>query len=329
MSLDTSQTVFVTGGSGYIGRNVLRALVKAGHPVRALARSKASADVVASLGAEPVAGDLFDTEALYKGMSGAGYLIHAAADTDHGAPTAAQEQANLQGTRNVYGAAKKAGVRRALHLSSEAVLLSGQPLINADETTPMPATPAGGYSKTKAQAERIALEHSGDGLEVIVLRPRFVWGRDDTTALPQLVEATRSGKLSWIDGGRYRISTTHIANVIEGMMLALERGRAGEVYFISDGEPVEFRAFISKLLATQGVEAPTRAVPRWIVALVVRIGDALGRMTGGAVHGPMSWQEYSVLGVEVTLNIGKARRELGYAPVISREQGLAELSAGD
>lgn len=327
MTLDSSKTVFVTGGSGYIGRNTLRALVEAGHPVRALARSSTSAELVASLGAEPVLGDLSELEALRKGMSGAEILIHLAADTDHGMATAAQEDANLQGTTNVYTAAKNAGVRRALHLSSEAVLLTGEPLKNAAETTPFPASPAGGYSKTKAEAERIAQSFSGDGLEVVVLRPRFVWGRDDTTALPQLVEAAGSGKLSWIGGGHYDMSTTHIANVIHGMMLALERGRAGEVYFISDGAPVEFRSFITQLLATRGVEAPTREIPRWLVASVVRLGDALARLTGGAIHGPMSWQEYAVLGVEVTLNIEKAREELGYSPVISRDEGLAELRA--
>jgi len=89
---------------------------------------------------------------------------------------------------------------------------------------------------------------------------------------------------------------------------------------------VAFRDFITKLLATQSVGAPSRQVPRWLVATAVRIGDALGRMTGGALHGPMSWQEYAVLGVEVTLNVDKARRELGYSPVMSREQGLAELT---
>ena len=329
MTLDPSHAVFVTGGSGYVGRNILRALVQAGHRVTALARSSASAEVIANLGAEPVLGDLSDVEALRKGMSGAVYLIHAAADTDHGLESSAQEQANLQGSRNVYAEASRAGVRRALHLSTEAVLLNGRPLVNADETTPFPKSPAGGYSKTKAESERIALAHSGESLEVVVVRPRFVWGRDDTTALPQLIEAARTGKLSWIGGGRYRMSTTHIANAVHGMLLALEKGRAGEVYFVTDGEPVEFREFVTKLLATQGVEAPSREIPRWLASPALRIGDLLGRMTGGAVQGPMSWQEYAVLGVEVTLNIDKAQRELGYSPVISRDEGLAELQAGN
>ena len=328
MSQYISRPVFVTGGSGYIGRNVLRSLADGGRSVRALARSEASAAVVAGLRAEPVSGDLSDLDALRTGMAGCEAVIHAAADTDHGAATAAQEHANLQGTRNVYAAARDVGVHRALHLSTEAVLLTGQPLRNADERTPMASPPAGGYSKTKGKAERIALEASGADLEVVVLRPRFVWGRDDTTALPQLVEAARTGKLAWIDGGHYAMSTTHIANVAHGITLALERGRPGEVYFISDGEPVEFRDFVTKLLATQGVAPPSREIPRWLVVPVVWLGDALGRITGGALHGPMSWQEYAVLGVEVTLNIDKARRELGYAPVISREEGLAELTPG-
>ena len=325
MDHESSRTLFLTGGSGYIGRNIIRSFVEAGFRVRALARSRKSSDVVAGLGAEPVMGDLLDSQALRSGMAGVSQVIHAAADTDHGMDSVSQQEVNLQGTRNVYEAAKAQGVRRALHLSTEAVLLDGRPLRNADETTPIPEKHAGGYSATKAAAERIALEHSGDGLDVIVLRPRFVWGRDDTTALPQLIEAARSGKLSWIGGGHYRMSTTHIANVVHGVRLALEKGRGGEVYFISDGEPVEFRTFVTQLLEAAGVEAPTTEIPRWLVATVVRLGDQLARWTGGRLHGPMSWQEYAVLGVEVTLNIDKARRELGYAPVITREEGLTEI----
>lgn len=319
------QSVFITGGSGYIGRNLLRAFAETGTPVRALARSEASAGVVAALGAEPVRGDLADTRSLVRGMQGVTYGIHAAADTNHGLATAAQEQANLQGTRNVYEAARTAGVERMLHLSTEAVLLSGAPLHDADETNAMPEVPAGAYSATKGHAERIALSHCRDGLEVVVVRPRFVWGRDDTTALPQLIEATHSGKLSWIGGGHYLTSTTHVANLVHGVNLTLERGRAGEVYFITDGPPVEFRRFITDLLEAAGVPAPTRELPRWLVAAVARAGDVLARATGGRLTGPMSWQEYATLGVEVTLNIDKATHELGYAPPLSRMEGLAEL----
>lgn len=329
MTLDPLARVFITGGSGYIGRNLIRSLRERGHAVAALARSESSAEVVRSLGAEPVPGSVSDVQALRSGMTGADWLVHAAADTDHGMGTADQSAVNLDGTRNVYAAAHEAGVSRAVHLSTEAVLLDGRPLRNADESTPIPARSGGSYSRTKAESERIALSMSRDGLDVVVIRPRFVWGRDDTTALPQLIDAARTGKLSWIGGGNYAISTTHVANAVEGILRGLAHGRAGEVYFVTDGEPVEFRSFVSQLLETQGVEPPTRTIPRALVIPALRITDTLERWTGGRIRGPMSWQEYATLGVEVTLCIDKARKELGYAPVITREAGIAELSSGD
>jgi nucleoside-diphosphate-sugar epimerase len=105
----------------------------------------------------PVTGDLADSKALFDGMFGANYLIHAAADTDHGSmdnQNQNQKRSNLDGTQNVYTQAKKAGIERVIHLSSEAVLLTGKPLINANEKHPIPEIAAGGYSKTKAQAEK-------------------------------------------------------------------------------------------------------------------------------------------------------------------------------
>ena len=319
--------VFVTGGSGTIGRKILAALQQRDIHTKALARSDNSARIVESLGAKVVRGDLLDPTALLNGMQGADYLIHAAADTRHGIASAEQDEVNLQGAKNVYTAAVKAGVRRAVHISSEAVLLNGQALHDADETLPIPDSFAGGYSRTKAESEKIALDYSSSVFEVVVVRPRFVWGLGDTTALPQLIEAAKSGKLAWIGGGRYQTSTTHLVNVVEGVLLALQRGTAGEVYFLSDGEPVEFRNFITRLLETQGVEVPQKEVPRWLVKTVARMGDLIAKLSAGRLSGPMSWQEYATLGVEVTLNIDKARKELGYTPVMTVAEGLAELEA--
>lgn len=325
--LQSASTCFITGGSGYIGRNLIKALVADGYRVRALARSDASAGVVERLGADPVHGDLMDAAALRKGMTGANVLIHAAADTNHGASTREQDETNLAGTRLVYETAQACGISKAIHLSTEAVLVTGNPLENADEAMPYPKKFAGGYSRTKALSEQIALQHSNDGLEVIVIRPRFVWGRDDTTALPQLIEAAKTGKLAWIDGGRYMVSSTHIDNLCHGLLLSLKKGRGGEVYFITDGEPVEFRGFVTDMLECQGVEAPTKEMPRGVVKFVVQVGELFSKISGGKLSGPMSWQEYATLGNTVTLNIEKARSELGYVPIMSRQSGMDDLKS--
>lgn len=320
--------ILVTGASGYLGRNILRDFVARGQKVRGLARSDASSDLIRQLGAEPVRGDIMDKASLKAAMQGAAALVHAAADTDHGRPTKAQEITNLEGTRNVYAAAHAAGIKRAVHISTEAVLVDGQPIINADETWPIPEKLAGGYSRTKAGAERAALAANGNGMSVIVMRPRFVWGRDDTTALPQLVAAMKTGKLVWFDGGDYLTSTTHIANVVEGVRLCLEKGLGGEVYFITDAGDIAFRPWVTALLATQGIDTSgVRSMPRSLMNFIVNAGEFLANLTGGVLSGPIGRQEYATVGNTVTLNITKACRELGYQPVMSRTEGLAELAA--
>lgn len=316
--------IFLTGGSGYVGRNLIRHFSARGIAVTAMARNDASAAMVCALGATPFRGDLFDA-ALGVGMTGCDALIHAAADTGHGPASEGQRRINEDGTHAVLDAARVAGIAKVIHLSTESVLATGKPLVNADETMPLPLKPAGGYSHTKAQAERVALAANSPSLPVVVLRPRFVWGRDDTTALPTLVEAVRSGKFAWISGGRYLTSTTHIANLCHAVELALQHGHGGEVYFISDGAPMPFRTIVSALIETQGLAVPEKIVPRFVVRTVARIGDMMAKLSGGRIVPPLTLQVYATSAVEVSFDIGKARRDLSYVPVISFEEGLAEL----
>lgn len=320
------QRLFLTGASGYVGRNLIRHFTARNIAVTALVRNDAAARLVRSLGATAVTGDILDGN-LAANMAGCDGLIHAAADTDHGPATAKQQRVNEDGTRAVMDAARKAGIKKVIHLSTESVLATGKPIINADKTTPVPHNPAGGYSRTKAAAERWALAASTPDMPVVVLRPRFIWGRDDTTALPALVQAVQSGKFAWIGGGTYLTSTTHIGNLCTAVELALGKGRGGEVYFISDGEPIPFRQMVSALVKTQGLTVPDKTVPRGVVRIVAGIGDLLGAMSRGKIIPPLTLQAYATSAVEVTFRIDKAQRELGYAPVISREEGLAELRA--
>ncbi|MET4131601.1 nucleoside-diphosphate-sugar epimerase [Porphyrobacter sp. MBR-155] len=317
--------IFVTGGSGYLGRNLIRRLVADGHDVVALARSDASAQAVEMLGAKAARGDILDRQSLVTGMAGCAGLVHAAADTGHAIHEPDQHATNLNGTRNVFTAAREAGIGRAVHISTEAVLLSGKPLMDATEAQPYPARFAGSYSASKAAAEQMALSLSSPAMPIIAVRPRFVWGRDDTTALPQLIAAARSGKLAWIAGGTYLTSTTHIDNAVEGIVLALMHGKAGEAYFIADDERSTFRSFVSRLLEAAGVEATDKTVPRMVVRAVVAVGSTIERLTSGAIAAPIGAQEYGTVGVEVTLNTEKARRELGYHPIISVNEGMSTV----
>lgn len=317
--------VFVTGGSGYVGRNLIRGLIARGHRVLALARSDASVKVVEALGARAVRGDLLDEKALGAGLAGCEWLVHAAADTGQTSGNAEQERINIDGTRLLFGLARAQGVRRAVHISTEAVLADGGPLVQVDETRQFPAKFAGGYSRSKALAEQAALDGNGGGLDVMVVRPRMVWGRDDTTLMPAFIKAARSGQLAWIDGGRFLTSTTHVDNLVHALVLALEKGRAGRVYFVSDGDPVPFRDFVTELLETQQVKAPTRVVPRWLAKGLTSVSSVVETVSGGKNAGPLPLQTFALMAHEVTVNDTRAREELGYVPVMARAKGLEEL----
>jgi nucleoside-diphosphate-sugar epimerase len=140
-----------------------------------------------------------------------------------------------------------------------------------------------------------------------------------------MVDMVRGGRFRWIGGGTHLTSTTHVDNTVEGLWLGATRGRPGGIYFVTDGEPVEFRSFVSRLLETQGVEPPSKSVPlgvaKTMAAGIERVYERRGKQP------PLTRFAVWASGLECTIDITRARTELKYEPVVSIEDGLAELSA--
>jgi nucleoside-diphosphate-sugar epimerase len=316
---------FVTGGSGFIGRALIRRLTAEGRPVRALARSARSAEAVGEMGADPVDGDLDSFEALRAGAEGCELALHCAAHLGDWGAREEFERVNVAGTQRLLHACRAAGVRRFVHVGTEAALLNGGPLIDADEQSPLRPDSKALYSATKARAEQAVRAASGGGFETVVVRPRLVWGPDDTTLLPVLADAVRAGRFAWIGGGRHRTSTTHVDNVVEGLLRGAERGRPGAAYFVTDGEPVVFREFLTGLLATRGLRPPDRSLPRPAAAALAAAGELAWSKLGLRGQPPLTRLAYWVSGLECTLDTSRARHELGYQPVRTVEEGLAGL----
>jgi nucleoside-diphosphate-sugar epimerase len=320
-------TAFVTGGSGFVGGALIERLRGEGWDVRALARSDAAAQKVRERGAAPVAGDLEDQQRLRAAAEGAEVAFHAAAKVEDWGDAEEFERLNVRGTENVIAACREAGVRRLVHVGTEAALMAGSPLVNVDEAAPLRPDSPVLYPSTKAKAEQRVRDANGEGLETVVIRPRFVWGRGDTTLLPTLVELVRSGRFRWVGGGGHLTATTHVDNTVEGLWLGATRAPAGGVYFVTDGEPVVFREFISLLLETQGVTPPTGSVPAGVAGFAAGASEGLWRLLRRPGRPPLTRLSVWVSSQECTIDIGRAERELSYRPVKSREQGLAELAA--
>lgn len=317
----------MTGGSGFIGGRLISRLVADGWRVRALARSDSSAAVVEALGAEAVRGDLDDRDSMTAGAEGCEVTFHLAAHLGEWGPWEDFERGNVVGTQNALAASEAAGVRRFVHCGTEAALMAGEPLVNVDETAPLRPDSKAPYPATKARAERAVRNANREGFETVVIRPRFVWGEGDTTLLPVMKETIEKGRFAWIGGGGNLTDVTHVENVVEGLVLGFERGSPGEAYFVTDGQPVVFREFVTELLATKGVEPPDRSLPAALAGPMAMVSEAAWRLLPLPGAPPMTRFTSWVLTQECTIDIAKARRELGYEPVVSREQGLAEMRA--
>lgn len=316
--------IFVTGGSGFIGGHVVERLARE-HEVLAMARSDASAAAVARYGATPVRCDLGAVSPSH--LAGCDAVVHAAAWVEEWGTRRQFEEGNIGGTTKMLAAARAAGVPRFVHIGTEAALFDGRDLVDIDETHPYPARQRYLYSETKAEAERRVLAANADGLTTLSLRPRLVWGPRDTTVLPAVLRMARGGKWAWLDGGRHVTSTVHVANVAHAVSLALTRGNGGEAYFVVDDGTRTIRDFLTSLVATQAVTLAGRSLPGSIARPLSAIVEGTWRLLGLRSTPPMTRFAVAMMSRSITVNGGKARRELGYAPVMDVDAGLRAMAA--
>lgn len=198
--------------------------------------------------------------------------------------------------------------------------------MNVNEDAPLRPDSPSLYPSTKAKAEQSVRAANGDGFETVVIRPRFVWGPGDTSVLPSIVETVKAGRFRWVGGGHQLTATTHVDNTVEGLWLGATRSAPGGVYFVTDGEPVEFRSFVGDLLRSAGVEPPDGELPTGVGRSVAAAGEALWRVLPLKGRPPVTRFSVWVAALECTIDISRARADLGYTPVRSRAEGLAELN---
>lgn len=317
--------IFITGASGFVGGAATRRLVEAGHDVYAMSRSPASDAVISQLGGEPVRCDLDSVSAEH--FNGCEAVVHAAAFVEVWGDADAWEHANVDGTRRMLQAAREAGVRRFIHIGTEAALVHGQDLHQVDESYPLAFDSPYPYCWTKARAEQAVREANDPAADfaTLVLRPRFIWGPGDSTLLPIILEMSKTGRWSWIDQGKVLTSTTYIGNLVQAIELALTAGKPGEAYFILDEGNRSLREIITAMAAAAGVTLGDKSIPGWLAAGVGAASEWLWRTLSLKGEPPLTRHAAMVMSRECTLVGDKARAELGYVPPYAVEQGLQQL----
>jgi nucleoside-diphosphate-sugar epimerase len=307
--------VFLTGGTGFIGGVLARQLRGRGDDIACLVRSPGKAAELAELGCEIVAGDLGDREAQRAAMEGCDAAIHAAAMYEVGIPASqrpAMREANVAGTENVLGAALAAKVPKVVYVSTCGAFGNTHHQI-VDESYEHPGEDfTSYYEQTKVEAHRVARRMiAEDGLPCVIVQPGGVYGPGDTSSLGALLEQFLSGKMPLIPFPELGICLAHVDDTAAGIVLALDKGRAGETYVIA-GPPTTMREAIGILAEVSGRKAPRRALPTGLMKAMTPIGPLVGKMMGQ----PPNLRELITSADNVTFwaTNEKAVAELGFDP---------------
>lgn len=317
--------VFVTGGSGFVGRRMIQMLCDRGDEVVALARSEQAAKQVTQLGAKAVRGDLLDQQVMIWGMQDCEVVFHVAGFLSIWGSYKAFYETNVIGTECTLAAAQAANVPCFVQIGAAASAFDHQPLSQIDESHPLQQPEFSPYIATKSIAEQRVIAANRPGFKTSVVRPSWIWGNGDQ-ALPQLVTAVKTGQYIWIAQGDYPYMTTHVTNVCHGAILAAEQSPGGQAYFLSDGDVVQFRRWVTTLLQIAGVKPGRLSIPRWVAWNAAGLMEAIWRITRRKGIPPITHTMVRLIGQELTFSDRKAREELGYTAIVTRDAGLAELA---
>jgi nucleoside-diphosphate-sugar epimerase len=310
--------VFVTGAAGFIGRNLLPGLARAGHETTALLLpDEAEAGLAAGC---IVRGDITEPRGLESHLVGHDAVVHLAAAVGYGQTMQRCLRINRDGTRNVVHAAVRAGARRFVQLSSVSVYGRSTGAC-VDEDTPLQRT-GDPYGDTKIEAESILQWHAARGeIDLTILRPTVIYGPGDDKFLPKLVENLKSGRARVIGDGSHRVDAIHVDDVVACIVRVLDEPRAfGRVYNLNHGGNPSWREFVACAAVALGLPPTERHLPYRMALLLAGVLEGWARLRGGEPL--LSRYAVRVVGRPYHYATDRAKIELGFEPRIDLREGV-------
>ncbi|MEL6191928.1 MAG: NAD-dependent epimerase/dehydratase family protein [Bacteroidota bacterium] len=320
--------VFVTGGSGFVGQNIIPVLIENGYTVYALARSESSANKVSRIGAIPIFDDLTDLGSnTLKALASCEFVLHSAAHMDFTYDPTPFYAINVMATRNLLEMAKQQRVKHFVYISA-APVVPGSPIINLTEDQAKEGLPKALYPKTKAIAEKAVLAANDTQMRTLSLRPPAIWGPDNHH-YKEIFSRVKKGQWRWIGGGTHILSTIHVKNLANAVLAAFNSSQGGKAYFVTDGDQRPIKKTFSSILQAYGLEAGDKSLPRPVAVIASHIIGRIWKTFQINGRPPVAPIMIRLMGTEFSVSDAKARLELGYKNALSFEEGITNLSKQD
>ena len=320
--------VLVTGGGGFLGSAIVRQLCDRGDAVHTLSRS--DYPKLRELGVITFQADLNNRAGLAEAATGCDAVIHTAAKAGVWGNRHDYERVNIDGTHNVIRICGDLNIRRLVYTSSPSVVFDGHDEEGIDETTPYPARYLADYPRTKAIAEKAILAANRKALSTVSLRPHLIWGPDDPNLVPRVLARAKAAKLKLVGNGENRVDCTYIDNAAAAHLNALDKlhpeaACSGKAYFISNGEPIAMKDLLNRILASGNQPPVNRQVSPGIAYGAGRILEWIHRVLMPSTEPIMTRFVARQLATAQWFNLDAARRDLGYDPAISLDEGFKRL----
>jgi nucleoside-diphosphate-sugar epimerase len=330
----------VLGGSGFVGRRMVEMLSSEPHPAWPSFDEIVTADIAPFEGPLPdrVTArwcDVRSPEALRATLDGAHTVFHLASVVHVGlSKRPSIDAVNVQGTRNVIDACRAVGVPHLVYTSSEDVVLDRAPVTDGDESIPYPADPIHDYVRTKIAAEKLALGAHSDALAVCAVRPTHVYGPHDPHAIPESLRLFAKGAMPLgIGDPAARFDCVYVDNVVHAHLLAAGRLHdaesrdrvGGRAYFVSEGYAPNFFDFLVPFAQAKGLRGPKRRLPKRVAFALADLFALVHRVTGA--EPPFHRFHLYVIGQDFFFRADRAQRELGFAPIVTTDEGIARTLA--
>jgi nucleoside-diphosphate-sugar epimerase len=320
----------VTGGGGFLGGAIVRRLRDRGDHVHSFSRRRYPE--LDALGVTQHQGDIADPIAVSRAAAGCDIVFHVAAKAGVGGRYRDYHRANVLGTANILTACRHHGISRLVYTSSPSVVFDGRDMAGVNESVPYPSHYDAAYPQTKAIAERMVLRANGVALATVSLRPHLIWGPGDNHLIPRILARARAGRLHRIGTESKLIDSVYIDNAADAHLLAADHLApgspiAGKTYFITQGEPVPLWDLVNRILHAAGLGPVTRSIPPRLAFGVGWLMEVIYAIFRPHEEPPLTRFMARELTTAHWFDISAARRDLGYEPKVSLEEGLNRLAA--
>ncbi|MCC6759656.1 MAG: NAD(P)-dependent oxidoreductase [Chitinophagaceae bacterium] len=313
---------FITGAAGFTGLEVGRYLVAAGHTVYGLHRRPVQSQVLVDAGIHPVAGTLETLAEI--SLPAIDVVIHFAAMIGQWESSDAYNKVNVTGTIQAVEKAIAIGAKRFIHISTDMVLFEGEDCIGATEEHPLGHVTFP-YASSKRQAELI-LQSYHSTIEIVILRPRMIWGTTANPLYKSMKAAAVSKKFLWLNNGLAVTSVTHVLNLAHAIELAAtHKAAAGEIFHVADAEEHTLQSFWQQQLQTEQLQLPTASIPGWIARVIANCIEPVWHLLRIKKAPPISKIAAYSFSTSFTLNAKKIQQTLGYHPIINFDAGIAAM----